>query len=100
MESGPGAGCESFLSARIIFARAGAGFLCDHPYNRRNTIPARQSAKNELNSAGTLTSPLPRYVGEPGSPFITLASSGTSKLLVREESNPQTPSARITAAAS
>jgi hypothetical protein len=57
MESGPTFSCETFLGTGIIFARDGASFLSDHPYSRRNTIPARQSAKNELNSAGTLTSP-------------------------------------------
>jgi len=100
MESGPTVCCETFLGTGIILVRDDAGFLSDHPYRRRDTIPVRQSAKNELNNAGTLTSPLPRYVGDPGSPFITRASSGTSKLLVREESNPQIPSARITAATS
>jgi hypothetical protein len=98
MENGPAVGCEVFSGTCITFARIGMRFLCDHPYSKTNIIPARQSAKNEWNSAGTLTSPLPRYVGDPGSPFIALANSGTRKLLVREASNPQIPSAKITAA--
>jgi len=98
MESGPAAGGETFLGTRIIFTPTGAGLLRDHSYSRTNTIPATQSAKKESNSAGTFNSPLPRYDAERGSPSITLASSGTSKLLVREARNPQIPSARITAA--
>jgi len=64
MESGLAAGCETFLGTRIIFTRTGAGFLCDHPCSRTNTIHARQNVKNELNSAGTFNSPLPRYDGD------------------------------------
>ena len=97
---GPAGDCATFSGARVIFSRTGAGFLRDHPYSSTNTIPARQNAKTALNSAGTFNSPLPRDDGDRGSTSIALASSGTSKLLVREESNPQIPSARITAATS
>ena len=64
MESGAADGCETLLVTRIIFTRTGAGFFRDHSCSSTNTIPAKQSAKTESNSAGTFNSPFPRYNGD------------------------------------
>ena len=85
------------MLARATLARDTLGLRCTQELRMTATIPAKQSSNTEVNRAGTLMSPLPRYSEDWTSPPMVLASSGKMRLLVTETINPQIPSATITA---